>query len=85
MANDYSIPLINLKLKGTAPCLIYPLMEHSIDWGNDTVKLKCFFDPHSENDIYAEFFLNISLKDKVLQIQEKDIEYRKSIIQNFYS
>ena len=43
------------------------------------VKIKLFFEP-PERDAYAELFLNIDLETKLVQVREKDPEYRRAIV-----
>ncbi|CAM3749679.1 hypothetical protein [Sphingobacterium prati] len=44
------------------------------------VKTKVFFDDTNEKEKYAEWYVNIDLKNRVLELREKDQEYRKNII-----
>lgn len=45
-------------------------------------KYKLFFDNGKENE-YAEIYLNINLNDNLIEINEKDLEYRKPILKAF--
>ena len=42
-------------------------------------KFKLFFEENSDEN-YAELFLNLDLVNRVIELAEKDIEYRKNII-----
>ncbi|MNN29660.1 hypothetical protein D3C81_1432720 [compost metagenome] len=44
------------------------------------IKTKIFFDDTNEKDNYAEWYVNIDLKNRILELREKDQEYRKNII-----
>lgn len=44
------------------------------------IKTKIFFDDSNEKEHYAEWYVNIDLKNKVLELREKDQGYRKNII-----
>ncbi|ULT23240.1 hypothetical protein KUH03_29100 [Sphingobacterium sp. E70] len=44
------------------------------------IKTKIFFDDTNEKDSYAEWYVNIDLKNRILELREKDQEYRKNII-----
>jgi hypothetical protein len=49
------------------------------DLGKGPTKIKLFFEAEAENS-YAELFTNIDLAKGVLQIHEKDPDYRSAII-----
>ncbi|MDR3008021.1 MAG: hypothetical protein LBV59_08825 [Sphingobacterium sp.] len=44
------------------------------------IKAKVFFDDGNEKHHYAEWYVNIDLKHNILELREKDPEYRKNII-----
>lgn len=44
------------------------------------IKTKVFLDDTDEKGFYSELFINIDLKNKVLELREKDPEYRLNII-----
>ncbi|NOU98624.1 hypothetical protein [Paenibacillus planticolens] len=46
---------------------------------SDYRKYKLFFES-GEEDEYAEIYLNINLKDNLIEINEKDFEYREPIL-----
>lgn len=47
---------------------------------SDYISTKIFFDDKEEKGCYSELFINIDLKNNVLELNEKDPEYRKNII-----
>ena len=50
------------------------------NFNNDFIKAKVFFDDIDEKGFYSEWFVNIDLKNKILELKEKDSEYRENII-----
>lgn len=47
---------------------------------NDDLKFKVFFDDNNELGLYCEAYMNISIKNKIFELKEKDIEYRENIL-----
>lgn len=45
----------------------------------EKVKFKFFFDNHNEQNLYCEFYINISVQNNVLELKEKETEYRENI------
>ena len=76
--NSGKIEDINVKREIT----IFPLMENRSYVESDTIFTKIFFDNENEMEQYGELFLNISLSDKIVEFNEKDIEYRYNIVKN---
>lgn len=46
----------------------------------DYIKTKVFFDDTEEKGYYSEWYINIDFKNKLLELREKDPEYRMNII-----
>lgn len=49
----------------------------------EPLKMKMFVEPEGDENEYAEFFLNVDLRGKVVQFHEKDNEYRENLIKAF--
>jgi len=47
---------------------------------SDYIKTKIFFDDMDEKGFYSEWYVNVNLKNKILELKEKDSEYRENII-----
>ena len=47
---------------------------------SEYIKTKVFFDDLDKMTFYSEWYINIDLKNKVLELREKDPEYRLNII-----
>lgn len=59
---------------------VFSLNEKNVNLDKeDYYKLKVFFEEENGN-LYAEVFLNINTKDLEIEINEKDEEYRETII-----
>jgi hypothetical protein len=59
---------------------IFSLNQEQADLDKGYYKFKLFFDPSDELGLYSEFYLNINLPDKELELREKDQEYRENLI-----
>ncbi len=49
----------------------------------EPIKMKMFVEPEGDESEYAEFYLNVDLRGKVVQFHEKDNEYRENLIKAF--
>lgn len=49
---------------------------------NTSCKMKLFFNPNSDESLYSEIFLNVDVAAKILELNEKDNEYRIPIIRS---
>lgn len=47
---------------------------------HEEVKFKVSYDDPNVQDLYCEFYLNILVQDNVLELKEKDTEYRENIV-----
>tara|TARA_R110002096_G_scaffold261919_1_gene455493 strand:- start:107 stop:694 length:588 start_codon:yes stop_codon:yes gene_type:complete len=47
---------------------------------NGNFRFKLFFDENDEQNLYSEFYLNPDLPNGVIELKEKDEEYRTNII-----
>ncbi|MCC5451908.1 hypothetical protein LMJ53_09255 [Rheinheimera sp. UJ51] len=45
-------------------------------------KMKFFFNPDGEEDLYSEVFINIDLAEKRLEFNEKDNDYRAPLLRS---
>ena len=60
-----------------------PLHENAIDIKNDYVQTKIFFEGKgSDENHYAEAYLNFNLKEKFIEFNEKDEGYRSALLKN---
>jgi hypothetical protein len=59
---------------------IFPLNRENATLENGRFKFKLFFDDNNEQNLYAEFYLNPDLKNGIVELNEKDEEYRQNIV-----
>ena len=59
------------------------LTENEVDLNNNYEKNKIFFDEENKLSLYAEIYLNLDLKNKKIELFEKDSEYRENIVKIF--
>jgi hypothetical protein len=62
---------------GSTALIVSGRPEH---FDEDYIKAKVFFDGANEKNLYAEWYVNVDLKNKILELREKDPEYRKNIL-----
>lgn len=72
----------NLKFKDTIPVQVVGLANNPEDVELAPVKMKFFLNPDAEEDLYSEIFINIDLKNKRLEFNEKDPEYRAPLVRS---
>jgi len=69
-----------LKMKNRISSTTFLLGGEIENINQDYIKTKIFFDDPEEKGFYSEWYVNIDLKDKILDLREKDSEYRRNII-----
>jgi hypothetical protein len=47
---------------------------------SEYIKIKVFFDDFDEKSFYSEWYINIDLPNNILELREKDPDYRLNII-----
>lgn len=62
-------------------CTSVSLKGNPLNFPKENLNLKCFFNEDNE-ELYSELFVNIDLDKKILQLKEKDTEYREEIIKS---
>lgn len=67
---SHSIPVAFVALEGNPNNIL-----------NESLKMKFFFNADSENDdLYSEIYINTDISNKFIYFNEKDVEYRLSLI-----
>ena len=61
----------------------FALEEHKLDFENNKISFKLFFDEDNRHNLYCELFCNINIPEQEIEIHEKDKEYRENIIKTF--
>jgi len=60
---------------------VFPLNKRKAILEDGKFHFKLFFDKNDESNLYAEIFLNPDLKNGVVELNEKDEEYRANIVE----
>ncbi|MDF2524170.1 MAG: hypothetical protein K0R31_1811 [Clostridiales bacterium] len=50
---------------------------------NDVNRFKLFYDEENKKGMYFEFFIHINLESKILELNEKDTDYRRAMLKAF--
>jgi hypothetical protein len=79
----YSFPTTSLFTKQTITSTVFSLNQKIANLDKpDYYKFKLFFEDDSE-DLYSELFFNINTAEKIIELHEKDQEYRQPLIKVF--
>lgn len=46
----------------------------------EVIKSKCFLNAHENTHLYSEFYINFNIPQNIIEINEKDPEYRNNIV-----
>jgi len=57
----------------------YALEGNPGNFENENLMFKVFHDDNNRDGLYFELYININLSKSILEIKEKDVEYRKNI------
>ena len=76
----YKTDNIPLKMTDKVESTTFVLGGQPENFDSDYIKTKIFFDDSDEKGFYSEWYVNVDLKNKILELREKDSEYRKNII-----
>ena len=76
----YGFENANAKMNDRIESTTFVLSGNPLNIKTDFIKTKIFLDDDDENGLYSELYVNINLKDKILELREKDSEYRENII-----
>jgi hypothetical protein len=62
---------------------VFPLNDSVAKLEKGKFKFKVFYDDADEKRLYSEFYINIDLSKKILELNEKDKDYRENILKAF--
>src|SRR5262249_545654 len=79
----YELTNDNNYMKNTIPFTSFALGGDPRAFVNEYIKFKVFYDDQDELGLYSEFYININLLKRILEMKEKDIEYRENILKAF--
>jgi hypothetical protein len=81
LSDLYNIPSNKLFSKKVISATAFSLNQKVADLDKgDYYKFKLFFNENGNEEQYAEIYLNINTEEKVIELHEKDPEYRTAII-----
>ena len=77
----YKVPSNKVFSKNIISATAFSLNQKVADLDkSDYYKFKLFFNENGNEDEYAEIYLNINTGERIIEIHEKDPEYRTAII-----
>ncbi|HUZ59110.1 MAG TPA: hypothetical protein VMU83_10035 [Hanamia sp.] len=81
----YNEPSKNVFTKKILTPTLFSLNQQDVDLDKTSYyKFKLFFNDDSEDeDSYAEIFFNINTGEKIIELHEKDKDYRKPLLKTF--
>ena len=70
--------------KKTISATVFSLNQQDADFDtNGYYKFKLFFNDDGDENTYAEMFFNINTTEKIVELHEKDHDYRKTLLKAF--
>lgn len=82
VASLYGITGVDSKFKIKIPAQVVGLANDPKKMDSMPIKMKFFFNPDADESLYSEVFINIDLRKKVLEFNEKDPEYRLPLVRS---
>ena len=80
----YEIPTQRLFTKTKLVTTAFSLNQKIADLDKqDYYKFKLFFNENSDEDSYAELYFNINTNVRIIELHEKDNDYRKPLVKTF--
>jgi len=76
----YELPESDLTFVNNVSAQVVGLMNDPAHIETDLTKMKFFLNSDGPDELYSEFYINIDLKNKVLEFNEKDPEYRQPLV-----
>jgi hypothetical protein len=81
LSSLYGIPTKNNKMRNEVEFTSFALEGNPINYVNENIKFKVFFDDNDDKGLYSEAYINVKFMEGILEFHEKDIEYRKNLIE----
>ena len=75
----YGIKYKDQKMIDKVKLTSFALGGNPFNFGKEELKFKVFHDDTNSAGLYAEMYINISFEHDLVELKEKDIEYRKNI------
>ena len=85
LAELYNEPAGNVFTKDVLSPTLFSLNEQNVDLDKPGYyKFKLFFNDDSDDENkYAEMFLNVNTDEGIIELHEKDYDYRKPLLNTF--
>jgi hypothetical protein len=80
LAKLYSLPAQKRRFTERLAVVTLALEENLLNFENNHVHFKVFFNPKGGPEEYAELFVNLNLPARRLELHEKDAEYRRNVV-----
>ncbi|MDI7157980.1 hypothetical protein QMM42_16140 [Leptospira santarosai] len=80
LAKAYSVPVPVNSLRNEIELVSILLKGNPRDLLHSKLLFKCFYDTEERKNLYSEFYINIHLGQKRLELAEKDFDYRPNIV-----
>lgn len=82
VAKLYGIEGSAKQFRKNIPAQVVGLANDPTKMDSMPIKMKFFFSPDEDETLYSEVFINIDLKNKTLEFNEKDPEYRLPLVRS---
>ena len=76
----YEIKNRDQRMKDKVIFTSFALGGNPLNFAQEELKFKVFHDDSDSLGMYAELYINICVEENIIELREKDIEYRKNII-----
>ena len=80
LSHLYGLKVVSRKAKVNVPAQVVGLANDPALILSEPTKMKFFFNPDGEENLYSEVFINVDLRSSILQFNEKDMEYRMPLV-----
>lgn len=80
----YNVPIKKPFSKNIITATVFSLNQQDTDLNkNGYYKFKLFFNDDEDENTYAELFFNINTAEQIIELHEKDPDYRKPLLNAF--
>ena len=84
LSDLYNEPIKKLFSKNIISATVFSLNKTDADFSkNDYYKFKLFFNDDGDENSYAEMFFNVNTAEQIIELHEKDHDYRKPLLKAF--
>jgi hypothetical protein len=76
----YNQPIVKEFSKERIYFTVFPLNQQKAKLVKGLYKFKLFYDDDNEKNMYSELYLNTNFQKNLIELNEKDEEYRENIV-----